>query len=524
MVAWGILRRVSDRHSLGITDQQDVLSRGGKDSVYVASHGLSAWPGRALSFISLLVITSFLAITRADADLWGHLTFGRDIVAERWVHTIDPYSFTSDRPWINHEWLAEVLMWACYRLAGAAGLVALKMVMVCAVGWLVLETWRGRGLTPVRRDGLLFVTAIGVWPQFITIRPQVFSLVLFALELFAFERIRRRRRAWLLALVPIFMVWVNVHGGWLVGAGTLAVFVTCSMFDPVFKLRDRVLLCLVSVASAVATLGNPYGLRMLGFLFETVRPDRVDILEWRPVTQLPPVALALWTVPTMVAAAAVWRGRRTIPGFSLILSVLLAVASFRVARLVGLYALAVGLLLAPYVGSVSGVTEVNRPRPIRAWGAALAACLVLVGISTGLFGRRIPITPFPEPEVAAFVATNALRGRLLTFFDYGEYAIWHFWPSLQVSMDGRRETVYTERTIQRHLSLYRGEPDGPAYVSELRPDYVWLPRDAPGVAVLRASGWQPIFDGPVSIILAPKPEGFLPAPSGFHGTGFFPGP
>ena len=49
-------------------------------------------------------------LTKADADLWGHVRFGRDILRGG-IHDGDPYSFTSDIPWVNHEWLAEVLFW-----------------------------------------------------------------------------------------------------------------------------------------------------------------------------------------------------------------------------------------------------------------------------------------------------------------------------------------------------------------------------------------------------------------------------
>ena len=73
------------------------------------------------SFIALLVTT-----TLADPDLWGHLRFGLDMLAAKSVHSTDPYSFTADRSWINHEWLAELLMGAAYQTLGTVGLGGLK--------------------------------------------------------------------------------------------------------------------------------------------------------------------------------------------------------------------------------------------------------------------------------------------------------------------------------------------------------------------------------------------------------------
>src|SRR4029453_9195599 len=77
-----------------------------------------------------------VARTRADVDLWGHLRFGLDIVQERSLEIADHYSFTSDRPWINHEWLSEIAIALAWQTAGTTGLIFLKLA--CIVGALAL--------------------------------------------------------------------------------------------------------------------------------------------------------------------------------------------------------------------------------------------------------------------------------------------------------------------------------------------------------------------------------------------------
>src|SRR5215472_18546919 len=74
-----------------------------------------------------------------DVDLWGHVRFGGDMVHARSIPAVDPYSFTADRVWINHEWLAEVVMYGAYAAAGPMGLTLLRLglitVMLSLVGW-----------------------------------------------------------------------------------------------------------------------------------------------------------------------------------------------------------------------------------------------------------------------------------------------------------------------------------------------------------------------------------------------------
>ena len=78
----------------------------------------------------ILLIFGAAVVTPTDADLWGHLAFGRDIAVSGNPVQADVYSFTSDRPWINHEWLAEVAFFAAYRLGGSIGLVVFKLGVI----------------------------------------------------------------------------------------------------------------------------------------------------------------------------------------------------------------------------------------------------------------------------------------------------------------------------------------------------------------------------------------------------------
>jgi hypothetical protein len=332
----------------------------------------------------------------------------------------------------------------------------------------------------------------------------MFSLLFFAALLSVLTRVRDGQIK-LLALIPvIFALWVNVHGGWVVGAGVLGVFAACAMFDAALPIPHRRLLMAASIASALATLCNPYGFRMLGFLLETVRPNRTDILEWQPVTKVPLIVVTLWLVPTAVAIAAAWRGRRRIPVSSVAIVLMLAIASFRVVRVVSFYALAVGFLAAPYVWSRMLVARAQPRRTFREFRFALLACVAIIAVSIALFGRRIVMDGawLPEPEAAAYVSSHRLQGNMFIWFDYGEYAIWHFWPAIRVSIDGRRETAFTDELRAAHFRIYA---DAPGAIDELRrmnPDYVWLPVHLPVVHRLEAAGWLTLFRGSRSIILA----------------------
>jgi hypothetical protein len=260
-------------------------------------------------------------------------------------------------------------------------------------------------------------------------------------------------------------------------------------------------------------------------LWETVGPSRADIREWQPITRLPLVVLMLWLIPTSVALAALWRGRRMVPLSSVAAVGLLCVGSFLVARLVGFYSLATAFLMAP--SAVGFVPTPQRNPPKRLMACALAAAIIAVAVLG--FGRQIGMGPsyLPEPEAAEYVVQHQLKGKMFTWFDYGQYAIWHFWPSVRVSMDGRRETVYSQQMRDKHFLIYSNGPGALDAVTSLAPDFAWLPANAPVVPALQAAGWQVGFKGPRSVVLYRNAQPPIPTTlvdSSFNGPRSFPGP
>ena len=87
-----------------------------------------------------LTLAAFFAAThmRTDADLWGHVRFGLDTLQTWSLPADDPYSFTQDTPWINHEWLSELQMGLVWTAGGTAGLALLYPALETgAVGGIV---------------------------------------------------------------------------------------------------------------------------------------------------------------------------------------------------------------------------------------------------------------------------------------------------------------------------------------------------------------------------------------------------
>ena len=158
----------------------------------------------------------------ADPSRRGHIRFGQDILASRSVVGLDPYAFTSDQPWINHEWLAETLMAVAYTHGGVPGLLVLSSGAALLVLLLAARVLSKSGVSQPATVGLLLVLFTGLGAQLSGIRPQLFSAVLIA-ALLTILRNATHSKTWrVLWLVPLFAlsgqpprrVDRRARGGW----------------------------------------------------------------------------------------------------------------------------------------------------------------------------------------------------------------------------------------------------------------------------------------------------------------------
>ena len=443
-----------------------------------------------------------LSRTWADPDLWGHLLFGRDILQAGHLPSSDPYSFTADKAWVNHEWLAEVLMYLAYASAGSFGLIALKTALLLGAAAAVLAALRSAALSPPMHDLMVFLFVAGTFGRAHAFRPQVFSIMLFALLLLTLRAAERGHmyRLWLVPL--IFAFWVNLHGGWLVGFGVFGIWTALKLFFGKKENSGSGVVIGAGATTVIATLANPNGWRLWEFLSATVGLRREAVADWQPLWTLSPLALLPWIMCAAITLFTIYKRRSWInPRFAAIVC-MCGAGSILVSRLDAFFVVATLMLLGPAVAPQTVPTGEAAGRSIALIAGIALSTMVFVAMNPRFSCVQIDSNGQPEPEVVRFVKDRGLHGRMLTFFDWGEYAIWHMAPEIVVSMDGRRETIYSERVIADHLKVYRNDPTADKIVEALNPDYVWLPTKSGVLTRLEASGWTRVFSGPVSTVLA----------------------
>jgi hypothetical protein len=406
----------------------------------------------------------FFSAPVADNDLWGHVYFGREILSSGRLPLTNQYSYTATSyPWINHEILAECVFAAAYQLLRAPGLLVLKLALGLVTLGVMARTARRRTSAPAAVTVAL-VLATSLMSYGYLVRPQIFSFLALAIVwdcLIAYTRGYQHRPLWVLPLV--FTVWVNTHGGVIAGIAVLLVFSALSWWARSDGRRSW-RLTTVAAVSVCALLLNPYGWKLPAFLLEDLLRSR-EITEWAaiPVFDFSNLQFKLAVALCLVGA---WRSAsRELPELTILC--LVAAATFRHERHLPIFA----ILATPHLAATFGelgravhvrVRELSRGAAVTLAAGILAVAALQVAAAWRLtqdLRFQIYVSPEQFPvDAVRFIERAGLSGNLALSFDWGEYAIWHLYPSCRVSVDGRYTTAYPPEVIERSWRFMNGSP------------------------------------------------------------------
>lgn len=472
-----------------------------------------------LIFLTLSSLFYFFSYPEVDNDLWGHLFFGREILQTGALPSLNLYSYTAPNyRWINHEWLAEVVLYGIFDLFGSPGLVLFKLILGSVVIWILDRLIKRRNVSLlVRALTLVWVMAI-LSPGF-NIRPQIFTYLLFTVLLSLFYRCEETSRTALYWTPLLTALWVNLHGGFVAGLGAIGLF---SLWTAMSRGRTgdgkgpTLAHVFIPVVISLLALGlNPYGLDLLAFLWK-------DLLLGRPITEWKPIPLLDFSFLEVKLAALVvflslrrdsWRR------WNFVLVLLAVIFAFRYQRHTPLFGIAAAPLLADGLQRI--VNWTMRKQRVIGWSTSsqrlLAAGFLGVALLQILWiGRihlehrfRLVVNPSAYPTQAVdFLQRNGVQGNLAVPFDWGEYFIWKMYPEILVSIDGRYSTAYPMEVIEDSWEWMRGGTRWRRYLERYPAEIAITKRTHPVSGLLRKDPeWIYIYSDPTAFIYIKRTPG-----------------
>ena len=415
-----------------------------------------------------------------DYDVWFQLACGRAIAELGRLPVHDVLSWTAtDRPWDTQEWLSQVLGYGIWRAGGLPALTAVKALLAGALVWLI---WRRAvastaGFQPdgeIRLTSALPWLAAGLcgWGAYVmrwhlVERPQILTYGFVALELIILES---GRSPWI--LVPVTVLWANLHGGSaLLGPGLFALWTLGAAAAGWRQRRHAGVMraaLLPGVALLAAVMANPAGWRLYLYPWETMsdRMYMANVVEWLSPTLQDQPEFFVWLVAAAGLIAATAR-RHGVP--ALLTGVTLAGLSLLSRRHIPLAVIA---LTPPAARALAALV----PAPGRiAAAAAAAACAGSVGwaawhgeaLRTGIRQDLYPA------GALGFLRNAPLRPgrdiRTFTLHRWGGYLEWFLPGRFRTFIDGR-QLVFGRELFADYYRILENTPEAPLLLRLLPSD------------------------------------------------------
>lgn len=384
-----------------------------------------------LVFAALAVLACLAPV---QSDTWWHLRAGLDSWRGGTILLTDHYSHTADgRFWPNHEWLTQFVFYAAYHVGGLPLLTGLCAALMVGT-WLL--AWRLTRGTFELRLVLLAACLLSAAASF-TIRPQVFSMFLFAVTC---TLLAERRLRW---LIPVFILWANLHGA--VALGLVAVVSAwCAALVSRDRLRD---LTWIAIGCGLATLVSPLGWRLWSEMLISIERSRVNALrEWQP----PGFTVDLWpfwAFAAVVPLATLWRWRRADRPTRTLAAIALAILPLagRSMRNVHIFLLAAmpalaGLLSVAATARKSRVVRENERVNAAVLGAGALVAAIVVVLAWRAPAPRLGWRPISQAAVSAI---RSCGDPMYNTYGDGGYLIW-FVPEKRVFIDNRQDPYSIE--------------------------------------------------------------------------------
>ena len=436
-------------------------------------------------------------------DLGWHLAAGDLIRNQGGIPFQDPWSFTlGDKQWYNLSWLWDVIASVIFQHTGFSGLVLFSIAAGAAiVGYLVHVCVRS-GASAIAVCISVFCACL-IYPSFAT-PPNIYlaaspnmATMLFAV-IFYGECLKKTRCLWLPA---IMVLWVNLHGGFLLGLFIIGVFGGGALLR-----RDWANFKIYSYTAAGCVLAifiNPLGWHIYDGLTATLGHFvQASITEWQSYyanMTMPGGIPGIIYIMLFIGLELHDRSSRSIALETRLLSWLFLGLGLYQFRYISFFFLFSAVPLALHIDRLLP----NKLKSFEIQKSLSAAGVIGLCALPLTFMRVEPALGFPEllsAQDAVYLKTHMAHARLLNHWNVGGLLIFRTQGTVPVFVDGRAATAYPDGLLRDYLTLVHSKIDESAWTSVLEKYQInavlWVKADEPLRRFLvDKKGWKEEYAG-----------------------------
>lgn len=399
-----------------------------------------------------------IALPVAD-DMARHIKNGEMIVAGHFeVIYQNTYSYTqTDFKFINHHWLSGVIYYLLLQGVSWQGLVIIKIILLLGMFALLFYT-------TVRESNFwatvfFSIPAILIFTSRSTLRPENFSYLFAALFLYILFRFGRNPKSKLIyLLIPLQILWVNMHIFFFIGIGLAGAYLIQKMVEAKsYSLHSNPLvkrLGIVVILLILASFVNPHGISGVLFPFNIFGNYGVKVSENETIIEYLRHSIFLGNAGVdaflgsilifIVSVFILFKNKVRNSLFYSMTGLASAVAGFFLIRAMPLF----GIIFLPAASSALSSIRLKAKLQFseRAKDFLIIATSLSLMILTAISwfvnskeeGWGLGLTP-KSLDAANFFKSQKLTGPIFNDYDIGSYILYNLYPGEQVFIDNRPE-------------------------------------------------------------------------------------
>ncbi len=481
---------------------------------------------------TLIFIAFFLVSTypNTNPDYWWHLKVGQHIIQTHSIPKIDIFSHTlPSYPYVYHSWLTDILYYLPFNSLGILSSTLIHSLFYAAT--FAFITYKHRHLNLFYT---LFLLPLIPATQLITgFRPQVVSLF-FLVILYSLlsknppTKISSKtgffswlKKTNLYTLPLLFLLWVNLHGGFIFGLLLLATWLLIQFFTSstlktpptkYFKYFFYLFLLIL-----LTTLINPYHLNTYHLVYQMA--TNIFIVDHNPdwssiITHPNPSQTTAYLI--ISALYFLYITNKNHPTHTKILMILFFILSLATSRYF-LILTAIILYHTPQIIASLHSSFPSKPTNLLLYFFLTLSLLfttkhTLTHIQATRFAYTNPqhyatlpssFAPYPYQAIQ-HIQQHPIKPNILNEFTWGGYLIWHL-PQYKYFIDGRMDNFFIDGQsfAQTYLELVTlKNPNWQQTLIDYQINTILLPPNFPLAQTLSQDpNWETTYQDQSSILL-----------------------
>ena len=461
---------------------------------------------------SILFIFLLFLLPPTDSDFGWHFRYGQYFMETgKFLRENTLTYYLPGYVWNNSYGLYQIFTYSIYKVFGFLGLSLANSILF--VFSFVFFYKINPKLLKTNLILFLFIILFGINVFGIGFRAQEFSFLFLILEFFLLKKSEENSK-YFIFFIPLFILWVNIHGGFILGVIVLSAYLVNQIFGKNFK--KAYLTTVFLIISVLATFINPYGINVYA---EDIRhistPMKLLIAEWlEPILIFKLLILGFLLGCIYIAV----RAKNKFKLFWLILLLVFSYLAFTAKRNLPFFALVTTLSLINLKGDIFKRFEDS----ILAKKITIPLLLLFIVF---LLGFQIPKTfditlnwksyctkgllPYPCKAVD-FIKKNNIQGtNVFSSYEWGGFLEWQL-PNYKFFVDGRTpawKTPEGKSPYTVYLELIQAQPGYQERFEKYHTNWLLIGANTFLDIELqnnKNSPWKEVYRDSISVIYIPK--------------------